>query len=378
MPEIFVNGRVFDGRRVLKDHHVLVADGKVVDVVPASACLNDSERIDLGGNILAPGFVDVQVNGGGGTLFNDDPTPEGISGILAAHRRFGTTSILPTLISDEWPVMQRAAEAVRTALRSGMPGLRGIHFEGPYLNPSRKGIHDPARIRPVDPGAAELITASGLGAVVVTLAPETTGTEFIHRLHDAGVHVCAGHTAADYDTIRTALDAGLSGFTHLFNAMTPFSSREPGVVGAALDDPDSWCGIIADGFHVHDASLRVAVAAKPRGKMMLVTDAMCTVGAPSPAFSLQGREILASEGRCVSPDGVLAGSDLNMAAAVRNAVTRLHLSVEEALRMASRYPAEFIGLGHRIGRISAGYDADFVLLDHNLRVLETWIGGREG
>lgn len=376
MKQVLVNGRVFDGDTLRDGQAVVLEASRVAAVLPAGDAPSDGERIDLAGGLLAPGFIDVQVNGGGGVLFNDAPTVESIRTIIQAHRQFGTTSLLPTLISDQWPVMQQAAQAVEAALAEGLPGLCGVHFEGPYLNVERKGVHDGEVIRAVDHPALALFTSGKLGSVVVTLAPEMVAPDFIRNLAAAGVRVCAGHSAASYEQTKQGLAAGITGFTHLFNAMTPMNSREPGVVGAALEDPDSWCGIIADGHHVHDASLKVAIAAKARGRMMLVTDAMPTVGAADKRFVLGGQSIVVEDGRCATPEGRLAGSDLDMAGAVRNTVRRLDIPLGEALRMAALYPAAFLGLDDRLGRIAPGYDADLVLLDEDLGVRETWIGGQ--
>lgn len=371
----FTNGRVFTGDVLHSKVGVEVRDGKVVAVMQEGKRPEHAEVIDLGGKLLAPGFVDVQVNGGGDVLFNDTPDVDGIRGIVAAHRQYGTTSLLPTLISDRWEVMVRAADGIRQGMKQGVPGLRGVHFEGPYLSRERKGIHQESVIRPVDSGAIDLLTSGDMGVVVTTLAPEVAPVDYIGALANAGVRVCAGHTAATYEEAKVGLNAGISGFTHLFNAMSPLTSREPGVVGAALEDADSWVGLIVDGHHIHYASLRVAIAAKARGKMMLVTDAMPSVGAMDKNFTLQGQPIMAEGGRCQSAEGTLAGSDLDMVGAVRNAVGHLGLSLEEALRMASLYPAAFLGLDGMIGRIEPGFDADFVLLDEGLNALDTWIAG---
>ena len=325
--------------------------------------------------MLVPGFIDVQVNGGGGVLFNAAPDVDGLRAIAAAHRRFGTTRLLPTLISDDPAVMRAALIAVEQALAEHVPGVLGIHLEGPFLAPARKGVHDAHWFHDPDSAELALLSAPHCGVRVLTLAPERVPPAVIRRLVDAGVIVCAGHTAADYATTRAALDAGVRGFTHLFNAMTPLGSREPGVVGAALDDAQSWCGLIVDGRHVHPASLRVAIRAKPRGKMLLVTDAMPPVGARDPQFLLNGEPITVRDGVCQTTQGVLAGSALDMASAVRNAVHLLGLPVDEAVRMASTYPADFLGLSSSHGRIAPGFHADLVALDDDLKVQHTWIAG---
>lgn len=360
---------------MLESHAVLIRDGRIADIVSNDAIPRDVDKRALGGALLAPGFIDLQVNGGGGVMFNDRPTVDGIRAIGTAHRRFGTTGFLPTLISDKPGTIPVAIAAVRQAMEQRVPGVLGIHIEGPFLNVARKGVHDPAVIRRAEPGDIADLKSLGVGRTLVTLAPETAPDGMIRDLVDAGIHVAAGHTAASYEQIEAAFDEGLSGFTHLFNAMTPMESRAPGVVGAALDHPASWCGLIADGIHVHPASLRVAIAAKPRGTMFLVTDAMATVGSEEKSFQLKGETISEIDGRLATADGTLAGCALDMASAVRNAVRLLHQPLEEALRMASLYPATFMNLEDRHGRIAPGYRADLVLLDDDLAVQQTWIGG---
>jgi N-acetylglucosamine-6-phosphate deacetylase len=334
-----------------------------------------AQEYDLAGHLLAPGFIDCQVNGGGGRLFNDAPTVDTIRRIAEAHRRFGTTGLLPTLISDDSDVMRAAIDAVATAIEQRVPGVLGIHLEGPYLSPQRKGIHNAGKFHTPDVADIELVGSLRAGRTLLTLAPEQVTVATLRDLVARGVVVAAGHTAADYDQTRRALDAGLRGFTHLFNAMSPLQSREPGVVGAALEDTASWCGIIVDGHHVHPAALRVALAAKPNGKVFLVTDAMPPVGSAQNSFQLNGETITCSDGICTNAQGVLAGSALDMASAVRNAVAMLHIPLVEALRMASTYPAAFLGLERSHGHIAAGYVADLVLLDDDVNVRATWIGG---
>jgi len=376
MTTALINGRILldDGFR--DDVVVLVEAGLIAAIVDAGdPRVRDARHIDLEGGSLVPGFIDAQVNGGGGVLFNNTPTVEGVAAIARAHRRYGTTGLLPTLISDRIEVMGDAVAAVRDAIAQGVPGVLGIHLEGPWLAPARKGTHDAAVFRVPDAGEIALATSLDTGATLITLAPERVPTDVIRALVARGAIVAAGHTAANYDEIRAGLDAGVRGFTHLYNAMTPISGREPGVVGAALEDRDSWCGIIVDGVHVHPASLRVALAAKPCGKLFLVTDAMPMVGTDDPFFSLYGETITAVDGVVRNAAGALAGSALDMASAVRNTVQLLGLPLEEAARMASRYPAEFLGINDTHGRIAPGLAADLVLIDDALAVRATWIGG---
>lgn len=372
----FIHGRILTDRGFETDLSVIVEDGHIVAVLPGPAP-KGVETVDLGGGYLVPGFIDTQVNGGGDVLLNDEPTVDGLRRIAAAHRKYGTTGMLPTLISDDVAVMRRAIDATREAIAQDVPGVLGVHLEGPYLNAARKGVHDPSKFH--TPGADELDLVASLGTdgvTLVTLAPERFDAATLQALAARGVIIAAGHTASTYEQLRDGFAAGITGVTHLFNAMTPMNSREPGAVGAALENPDAWCGLIVDGYHVHDASLRVAIAARPRGKMMLVTDAMPPVGGEREDFELYGVTMTCRDGQCTTADGTLAGSALDMASAVRNTVTRLGLPLDEACRMASQYPAEFIGLGGELGRIAPGYRADLVVLDHDLRVRGTWIGGR--
>jgi N-acetylglucosamine-6-phosphate deacetylase len=377
MATAFANGRVLTDEGFRDDLAVLVEDGRIAALVAADdARVRSAVTIDLGGRALLPGFIDIQVNGGGGVLFNDAPSVETIARIGVAHRRFGTTGFLPTLISDEADVMRAAIAAVDEAIAAGVPGVLGIHLEGPHLAPARRGAHDAARFRALDAQALELACSLRRGVTVLTLAPECVAPAQVRALAERGVIVCIGHTDASYEQARAALDAGARGFTHLYNAMSPLQGRAPGVVGAALEDRGSWCGLIVDGHHVHAGSLRVALAAKPRDRLLLVTDAMPPVGAAVPTYELAGQTITCRDGRCETPAGVLAGSALDMARAVRNAVELLDLPLADAARMASTYPARFLRMADGRGRIAPGLRADLVELDAGFQVHRCWIGGR--
>ena len=373
--------RLFDGEKILSRHGVVIENGRIQAVLPANAVDPVLPRHRLEG-LLAPGFIDVQVNGGGGIQFNDATTVEGIAGIGAAHRRFGTTGFMVTLISDTREKTAEAVAAVAVGLAVNLPGLLGIHIEGPFLNLERRGVHAAAMIRPMEPEDLAILTSLGAGRTLVTLAPEKIPPEDIRRLAEAGVIVAAGHTAADYATVRRALALGLTGFTHLYNAMPPLAGRDPGPVGAALEDRASWCGLIVDLHHVSAPSLKVAIAAKGSERMMLVTDAMATVGTDLAELTFQGQRITRAGGRLTTAEGraagTLAGSDLDMATAVRNTVRHLGLPLEQALAMASRVPAAFLRLESELGRIAPGLRASLVLLDDDLQVRETWIEGVAG
>jgi len=375
MPQVLIPERLFDGEKLLRRHAVVMEGGRIQAVLPSNAVDTVLPRRHLEG-LLAPGFIDVQVNGGGGVQFNDVTTPDGIAAIGTAHRRFGTTGFMVTLISDTRTKTAEAVAAVGAGLAAGLPGLLGIHVEGPFLNVERRGVHAVAMIRPLEPKDLAILTALGAGRTLVTLAPEKVAPDDIRRLVEAGVIVAAGHTASDYETVRQALALGLTGFTHHYNAMPPLAGRDPGPVGAALEDRASWCGLIVDLHHVSAPSLKVAIAAKGPERMMLVTDAMATVGSELTEFTFQGQRILRAGGKLTVETGTLAGSDLDMATAVRNTVAHLGLKLEQALAMASRVPAGFLSLDSELGRLAPGYRASMVLLDDELKVQETWIDGK--
>jgi N-acetylglucosamine-6-phosphate deacetylase len=377
MREALGNGRVLLDEGFVDGRVVLVEDGLIADIVGmGDTRIADAKRVDLAGALLVPGFVDSQVNGGGGVLFNDNPSVETIRTIGAAHRRFGTTSFLPTLISDDLSVLLRAIGAVRDAIASGVPGVAGVHLEGPFLSEAKKGTHDHTKFRDLDRDAVAMLSSLEVGRTLVTLAPEETTPDSIAKLVRSGVVVAAGHTNATYDEMKAAFDHGLTGITHLFNAMSPMTHREPGTVGAALDDERSWCGIIVDGRHVSPVVLKIALRAKRRDRFMLVTDAMPSVGAEQPEFTLQGKKITVKDGICVDENGTISGSAIDMASAVRNTVSMLDVPLEEAVRMGSAYPAEFLGLGNEIGRIAPGYRANLVAMTERVEVKQTWIDGK--
>ena len=298
MKQVLRNARMLAGDEFRDDLALVIEDGRISAVLPdaAPALGQAGEQMDLGGGWLLPGFIDVQVNGGGGALFNNTPDVDTLRVIASAHRRFGTTALLPTLISDDVQVMRRAIAATRQAIAMKVPGVIGIHLEGPYIAPARKGTHDASRFRVPDAEEIALVASLDNGATLLTLAPERVPLESIRALVERGVIVAAGHTAATYEEARAGLDAGIRGFTHLYNAMSPLQGREPGAVGAALEDRESWVGVIVDGVHVHPGSLRVALAAKPIGRVLLVTDAMPPVGADDPSYELYGETITAVDG----------------------------------------------------------------------------------
>ncbi|MGO9629705.1 MAG: N-acetylglucosamine-6-phosphate deacetylase [Xanthobacteraceae bacterium] len=366
--------RIFDGVALREDSAVVIDGGEIAAVGPRAELSNAIPILDLPANVwLAPGFIDIQVNGGGDVLFNDEPTPEAIRSIAAAHRKFGTTSLLPTLISDSPEKMAAACKAVES-LVGVEPSILGIHLEGPFLSPEKPGVHDPRALRQPRPDDLALLIAKRKGAMLVTLAPERVPLEFIAALAASGAHVSLGHSMATYAQTKAAMAAGLTGFTHLFNAMRPLDSREPGPIAAALESEHAWYGVIVDGVHV--APAMVGLALRGRATPILVTDAMPPVGGTHSSFRLAGETIFVRGDRCVRSDGRLAGAYLTMAGAVGNCVRLLGVPLTDALRFASAHPADMLGIGTRLGKLAAGFRADMVAFDGTtIEVLDTWVAG---
>ena len=374
----YTGAAILDGETIHKGHALLCEGGRVKAIARPGELPDGCRMVKLHGGLICPGFVDLQVNGGGGVMLNDAPSPETIATICKAHLPFGTTSLLPTLITDTPARMARARRAAIAALEQGVAGLLGLHFEGPHLAPARKGAHDAALIRPM--GADDLAfleTAAGdLPTLMVTLAPESARPEQIRALARAGAIVSLGHSDADYPAALEAIRAGAACATHLFNAMSQLTARAPGLVGAALESGALHAGLIADGIHVDPAAIRIALRAKAGpGRIFLVTDAMAVTGSNLAEFTLNGCRILRRAGRLTLADGTLAGADLDMISAVRFMVETIGIAREEALRMASLYPAELIGRSNEIGRLAPGTRADFLHLDANLNILGVWQGG---
>ncbi len=377
MDHAITNARIMTASGHSVTGKCLVVKGRNIEAICSEADLPSGvHMIDMAGCDLLPGFVDLQVNGGGGALFNDDPSIETIRTIARAHQQFGTTAFLPTLISDDLTKIDRAIAAVNDALRDNVPGVAGLHIEGPFLNTDRKGIHDKTKIRPLDEIGLERLQPVIGGKTLVTLAPECMPAAHLRALSDKGIILCAGHTDASFEELTAAFGNGVRGVTHLFNSMSPLTARSPGAVGAALSDPDCWCCVIVDGIHVHPASISLAIRAKggPE-RFILVTDAMPTVGQSDSSFTLNGELIHAVGDACVNPAGALAGSNLNMARAVANARSLLGLDLATASRMASAHPAQMIGMANIFGSIAPGLRANLAAIDQTGNVVATWIDG---
>jgi N-acetylglucosamine-6-phosphate deacetylase len=372
--QAIVADHVFDGAAVRERTAVIIDGSRIADLVPAAALSPGISVRNLPeGTWLAPGFIDLQVNGGGDVLFNDEPTAEGARRIAAAHRKFGTTSLLPTLITDSSDKMRLALDTAN-AIAGREPAILGVHLEGPYLSSEKPGVHDVRYIRSPSPDDLAMLTAPREGVLLVTLAPEVVPPGFIAKLAAAGVRVSLGHSMATYRQTCAAMAEGLSGFTHLFNAMRPLASREPGPIARALESSDAWYGLIVDGVHVDPAMLRLAL--RGRGRPMLVSDAMPPVGGRRGSFDLCGQKITVREQGCVTAQGTLAGTALDMASAVRNCVRLLGVALPDALRFASANPAAFLGLDKMLGTLAPGYRADLVAFDPDaMTILATWLAG---
>jgi len=365
--------RLFDGQDYSTDQVLTINDGKII------AIDQNISGIDYHLNgLLAPGFVDLQVNGGGGVLFNDTPSVSHIKTMISAHAQFGTTAMMPTLITDQVEVMTKAADAIAQALKDNILGVLGIHFEGPHLSIAKKGAHSAEFIRPITDKEWQILERKDIGKIIVTLAPETVVLADIARMVLLGIKVCLGHTNADHATAQQAVNFGASGFTHLFNAMSPLQGRAPGVVGTALLNDDTSCGLIVDGHHVDLTTCELAIKIKPQGRVFLVTDAMPPVGTEDKEFDFFNRTVHLADGKLTSTTGELAGSVLDMATAVRNCHQKLNIALDEAIRMASQYPTNYLNGGDNSKRASliVGAAANFVVLNENVEVLETWISGQ--
>ena len=373
--KVLYGARLFDGERLHDDCALVVEGASILALTRLEDRPRGGEQHDLGGGFLSPGFIDWQINGGGGVLFNANPTVEGIAAIAAAHRRAGVTAFLPTVVTDAPRVLDAALAAAREA-QSRAPGALGVHVEGPFIDPKRKGVHPAQFIRPMLEQDADALIAARTGVMVVTLAPASVPLELIGRLANAGIVVSLGHSDTSAEEAQSVFDAGASAVTHLYNAMSQLSSRAPGVVGATLADPRIICGLIADGEHAHPAAYRAALAAKgPRG-VALVSDAMPPAAGGPDVFELQGRRMTRVGNKLTAEDGTLAGAAITMRDAVDYLVHVLKVSLADALMMATLTPARLLRVDNRIGRLKPGLRADLVHLTDDLQLAEVWVGGR--
>lgn len=372
-----VNGRIYSGHEILDNHAVVVADGLIARVCPRESLPADIELRDMAGAIIAPGFIDLQLNGCGGVQFNDSLDAlsiETLETMQRANEKSGCTSFLPTLITSSDALMKRAIEAMRAYLQKHQHQALGLHLEGPWLSKAKKGTHDPALIRLPDAAMVQYLCDNADVITKVTLAPENAGSDVIRQLTDAGIIVSAGHSNATYEEAKAGFSAGVSFATHLYNAMPAFAGREPGLIGALFDSPDVYCGIIADGLHVHYANVRNAKRIKG-DKLVLVTDATAPAGADISEFIFAGKTIYYRDGLCVDENGTLSGSALTMIEAVQNSVEHVGIALDEALRMASLYPARAMGVEKQLGSIEAGKIANLTVFTRDFKIIKTLVNG---
>lgn len=376
MKQVYANCTVYDGVRLIPRGSVIIEGTRFAGVAESGSLLRDARVTDLDGYLVCPGFIDLQVNGGGGVLFNDSPTPAALETIAATHLAYGTTGFLATIVTASTGVMLEGISAAREYIEGGGRGVLGLHLEGPYLNPLRKGVHNPGLIRALTVEEIDRLLDLGSGLVkMVTLAPEMVEPGVIEKFREAGVTLAAGHTDATYRQAEEFAARGGTVVTHLFNAMSQFGSREPGMVGAAFDIPALHAGIIVDGFHVDYAAVRTAWRLMG-SRLFLVSDAVSPLGSGDSSFLIGGHLAQVEDGACRTAAGVLAGSVLDMASAVRNCVHRVGIPLKEALAMASAGPAALLGMEREHGFIRPGLEANMVILDHDLGVSGVVSGGR--
>lgn len=372
-----VNGRIFTGYDILDDHAVVIADGIIDRVCPRAMLDAALPQQDMAGAFIAPGFIDLQLNGCGGVQFNDSPdalSVETLEIMQRANEKSGCTSFLPTLITSSDELMKQAVETMRAWLTTRQNQALGLHLEGPWLNREKKGTHNPALIRQPDPALVDYLCANADVITKVTLAPEQAGSEVIRQLSAAGIIVSAGHSNATYAEAKAGFSAGITFATHLYNAMSPFSGREPGLVGALFDSPDVYCGIIADGLHVNYANVRMAKRLKGE-RLILVTDATAPAGAAIDKFIFAGKTIYYRNGLCVDEHGTLSGSALTMIEAVQNSVEYCGIALDEALRMATLYPARAMGVEKQLGTVAAGKAANLTVFTRDYQIIKTFVNG---
>lgn len=372
-------GRIFTGHKILDNHAVVIADGLIERVCPLEDLPAGIETRDVGGAIIAPGFIDLQLNGCGGVQFNDDIAAisvETLQIMQKANEKSGCTSFLPTLITSTDELMKRAVELMRAYLAQNANQALGLHLEGPWLNPLKKGTHDPALIRTPDQELVDFLCANADVITKITLAPEKVDAAIIRQLRAAGIVISAGHSHGTYEEAAAGIDAGVTFATHLYNAMPATSGREPGLIGALFDSPDVWCGVIADGLHVHYANIRNAKRIKG-DKLILVTDATAPAGSSIDRFIFAGKTIYYRNGLCVDENGTLSGSALTMIEAVENSVEHVGISLDETLRMATLYPARAMGVDNQLGSIEAGKVANLTVFTRDYKIIRTIVNGNE-
>ena len=376
MKQALLGSQIFCGKRFYDDHALLVEGKSIVDIVDKNNTPDNFNKIELDQGILAPGFIDLQVNGGGGVLFNNSPNKESLNTIIKAHQFFGTTSVMPTVISDSLEVLEQCIKTVTEEIKNNS-SLLGIHIEGPFFNTKYRGVHQKQYISAINSDYLNLFESLKGFPVMLTLAPECISSQQLKHLTSLGIKTLAGHSDATYDELDDAIKNGLDGFTHLFNAMGQISAREPGVVGAALHFENTFASIIVDLHHVHPSLIQLAYQLKPKGKLFFISDSMATIHHGKPSFELYDEVVSELDGRLVNSEGKLAGSSITQIDAVKNAYQKCNIPLNQALAMASRYPAEYLGIANHLGSLKPGYRADLVHFDSNFKVHNAWVSGKQ-
>ena len=376
MKQALLGSQIFCGERFYDDHALLVEGKSIVDIVDKNNTPDNFNKIELDQGILAPGFIDLQVNGGGGVLFNNSPNNESLNTIIKAHQFFGTTSIMPTVISDSLEVLEQCIKTVTEEIKNNS-SLLGIHIEGPFFNTKYRGVHQKQYISTINSDYLNLFESLKGFPVMLTLAPECISSQQLKHLTSLGIKTLAGHSDASYDKLDDAIKNGLDGFTHLFNAMGQISAREPGVVGSALHFENTFASIIVDLHHVHPSLIQLAYELKPTGKLFFISDSMATINHGKPSFELYDEVVNESDGRLVNSEGKLAGSSITQIDAVKNVYQKCNIPLNQALAMASRYPAEYLGIENHLGSLKPGYRADLVHFDSNFKVHNVWVSGKQ-
>ena len=372
----FINCIIYTTESILIDHAVVIENELIKAIVPISELAELTPNIhciDLNGDNLAPGFIDLQLNGCGGVMFNGAETEQTLAIMQAANLKSGTTSYLPTFITDSDAGIKRALDVVRRYIQTTPNEVLGLHLEGPYINIEKKGIHRAEFIRKPNSEMIDLICANADIISQITLAPENTPNQIIKQLSNAGIVVSLGHSNGTYQQAKTAIDYGASSATHLFNAMTSITGRDPGVVGAVYDN-DIYAGIIVDGFHVDYANVRISK--KIMGdKLILVTDATAPAGADINQFNFVGTTVYYKDGKCFGEDGTLGGSAVTMIESIEQCVKFVGIALDEAIRMATIYPAKSISVDNKLGSIHSGKIANLAIFSNNYQVTGTVVNG---
>ena len=376
MKQALIGAQLFSGKEFFDNRALLIDGENIIDVINEQDIPNNFEIQKLNGGILSPGFIDLQVNGGGGKLFNNSPDKESLNAIIEAHQHFGTTSIMPTVISDSLNVLKRCATTISEEIENNK-SLLGVHIEGPFFNVKYRGVHQKQYINTINSDYLNLFESLQDFPVMLTLAPECISTKQLKHLKSLGFKILAGHTDASYDQLEEAIKYGLDGFTHLFNAMGQISAREPGVVGSALTFDNTTASIIVDLHHVHPSLIQMAYKQKPQGKLFFVSDSMATIHHGEPSFELYDEVVSESNGRIINSEGKLAGSSITQIDAIKNAYQSCNIPLNEALAMASRYPAEYLGVANYLGSLESGYQADLTHFSLDFQVQNVWVAGKQ-